>query len=1386
MQETHFNLLEEGAFDDNEWITYHSNGDGSKGVVIIVRREMLLYYTVKQIKLHASLEGYALALSFSPLNKHGDAPFTIVNCYLYTGTERGDHFKVKDDQINHLKAIPPSRHFFMGGDFNFLEKREDTTSTTEYHTHPDYFANTWRQFKEKYGISQIHSDSHTYYKICSTAEKSHSSRLDRIYTSYTEADIEMLGLSLSLPNIPHNILSDFNSPWLEDMERNDEENSIISGSDHIPITTQYHCGSEGSTKPSIPVWITKTKAFSAEFRRLWETRPPASDAYREAEHMNELLYQASDFARKHYREINQATLEGRERLDVLIRLLRTLISFDATAEDLTRLRQRYPYLNSYLKSKDWGVNAANLQVIINQLITERLVEKTAEVEGASPFHINNQNIVAKLSQMLPSRRKRLVRLRATIRSDYTSDPAKMAEIVREPLAKIWAKRRTKIKPKEWLRFYSNVIPKELTPNLPNIDDAEEAIAATNDSCPGPDGIPFSAYRAVITLAAPVLISLFKKLTEQDTNIPKDFNHGLLFLIPKTDSGLPLDTRPISVTNSINRLIAKLAVLAITPAVQHLIDKAQKGFIPGRQGGDHIQALNERFYKAVEEGDDHYILFMDTRKAFDSISHDYIHEVLRKFGLPTWFLTLVQNLLRNVLVNPVLGGQSDVWIPIRQGVKQGCPLSPIIFAIVVDPLLRALRDHTKCDAYAFADDLAIDTTKLKRLNLCMRIVDQFGEASGAKQNHGKTAIISAQKDDDVPNWIRTSPWKKLNHPTSYTYLGIKFGRTLKVADIYKKAVNKLVDRANEYSPIAKKLSHAKRVTIYNVFIVSVLTYITNFFLFPYDLDPEHTKTADSLLAKVRKAACKIIIPYGGNAYHYSHLVGDKDRISSLPPIRDITALSYATLASKADLNEWDQLHREDLPIIDAHKSMQIKKHIRAAGLDTVIYHLSSDEWGKSSAFSASDLIKTSPAGNRKRIYNRLVYTIYTWELLNPEVEEVATRRALTIRPCEATNEIRLNDTTPTADLINSNYARLPTRLPHQVRHINFSLYFNSLATTHRRRRFDTNTIKCPMCGHENDNADHLLVSCIPTIKAKEIYAHSLNLLIATKDLSTETFPATSRDITYLNFDGHNKDKEVLAITIFNYSTWYQYRDYFKTLGRPNDLNKSINRLANAALLEYLRLTAPRKAKGYGNANNRTKEQAAAAKDYVERILNSVTPDDIVIYTDGSSLGNPGPAGAGAYIRYPITWGISDVHIAIPLGRGTNNIGELYAIGAATAHVNNTLNNFNIDPNHIFYISDSAYSLGCLTKGWQSDTNKTLIRAVKHLIRDIPHADNNTCKWFWTPGHADIYGNNIADKLANEGSSLSKKGKGPDPNTLNNNINNRAFLEGATCTNSIRQV
>ena len=181
------------------------------------------------------------------------------------------------------------------------------------------------------------------------------------------------------------------------------------------------------------------------------------------------------------------------------------------------------------------------------------------------------------------------------------------------------------------------------------------------------------------------------------------------------------------------------------------------------------------------------------------------------------------------MNPRLGGASDVWIDIFRGVKQGCPLSPLIFAIVVDPLLQYITKFTKCTPCAHADDLALAVTKKQYLKAALHLTDCFSKASGAQQNYSKTAIVTAKPDEELDSWIKNdSGWPLLQIVNKYVYLGVLMGRNVILEDI-SKAIDKLVKRSVKYRGVVRLLSHAKRVLIYNVFVISILSCLTNFFL-----------------------------------------------------------------------------------------------------------------------------------------------------------------------------------------------------------------------------------------------------------------------------------------------------------------------------------------------------------------------------------------------------------------------------------------------------------------------------------------------------------------------------------------------------------------------------
>ena len=181
-------------------------------------------------------------------------------------------------------------------------------------------------------------------------------------------------------------------------------------------------------------------------------------------------------------------------------------------------------------------------------------------------------------------------------------PNDMAEIAADFWGDIWsAYRRPQdaLDPQASLRDFHKSLPQDKLPQLPSIDAIVEAIKDTNNSSPGPDGISFAVYRTLADEAAPVLLQVLQELSSSECEVPNDYNIGNLFLIMKTGTMLPSDTRPITVNNADNRIVAMLLARSIMPAMEEILSQIQKGFIHNRNYDAHIHLLNKLFYDAAE-------------------------------------------------------------------------------------------------------------------------------------------------------------------------------------------------------------------------------------------------------------------------------------------------------------------------------------------------------------------------------------------------------------------------------------------------------------------------------------------------------------------------------------------------------------------------------------------------------------------------------------------------------------------------------------------------------------------------------------------------------------------------------------------------------------------
>ena len=86
-----------------------------------------------------------------------------------------------------------------------------------------------------------------------------------------------------------------------------------------------------------------------------------------------------------------------------------------------------------------------------------------------------------------------------------------------------------------------------------------------------------------------------------------------------------------------------------------------------------------------------IISIDAVKAFDKIQHQFMIETLQKVGIEGTYLNIIKNIYDKPTANIVLSGEKLKTFPLRTGTRQGCPLSPLVFKIVLEVLAIAVRE-----------------------------------------------------------------------------------------------------------------------------------------------------------------------------------------------------------------------------------------------------------------------------------------------------------------------------------------------------------------------------------------------------------------------------------------------------------------------------------------------------------------------------------------------------------------------------------------------------------------------------------------------------------------------------------------------------------------------
>ena len=316
-----------------------------------------------------------------------------------------------------------------------------------------------------------------------------------------------------------------------------------------------------------------------------------------------------------------------------------------------------------------------------------------------------------------------------------------------------------------------------------IEELHKALQHMSDGkAPGPDGYPVEFYKEFWPLISPTLFKMIVNIKESRT-LPPCMNCANISLLlkPEKDPTLPSSYRPISLINVDLKIISKTLASRIEKITPHIIHPDQTGFIKGRHSTNNTRRLINLIDHCHINKQKAIVVSLDAEKAFDRVNWKFLIATLQKFGFRENYLNWIKILYDSSSACVKTNDQISRSFNLERGTRQGCPLSPSLFALFIEPLATAIRQNTNIKGIQtaninhkislYADDVLLFLTNAQTsLHKTIALIDNFSSLSEYSINWSKSVVLP------INSTFINTPRAPLK-PGNIKYLGINISAKL---------------------------------------------------------------------------------------------------------------------------------------------------------------------------------------------------------------------------------------------------------------------------------------------------------------------------------------------------------------------------------------------------------------------------------------------------------------------------------------------------------------------------------------------------------------------------------------------------------------------------------